>query len=39
VQQKRYRYTGKERDDSIATFAENVGANVQSAVLLLCLVG
>jgi hypothetical protein len=22
-----------------ATFAENVGANVQSAVLLLCLVG
>jgi RHS repeat-associated protein len=61
VQQKRYRYTNKERDDSsglcyygarylapwlarwispdsAGAFAKDAGADVQSAVLLLCLV-
>jgi hypothetical protein len=43
VQQKRYRYTGKERDDSrvralgvvFAAFAEDMGADVQGVGLLL----
>jgi hypothetical protein len=53
VQQKRYRYTDKERDDNsglyyyelvaglrvvFATFTEDVGANVQGAALLFCLI-